>query len=120
MRKAWMVLGIVGLLAGSACGGGSSDGDDKPAATTPGGQKPAVSIKGLGTTWEPDDITIKPGDIVEWNVTGSIVHDLKGDEDVFHKASSKFKYTHKYEDAGTFSYQCTIHAGMTGTITVEP
>ena len=51
---------------------------------------------------------------------GSIVHDLKGDEGVSHKAASKFTVTHTFDKAGTYRYQCTIHPGMTGTVTVNP
>jgi plastocyanin len=53
-------------------------------------------------------------------VAGSIVHDLHGDEGVAHKAASTFKVTHKYDKAGTYAYQCTIHPGMKGTVTVNP
>ncbi len=115
MRKFFTAVAAVGLLAGAACGGGSKD---KPASPT-GGAAPAAVIKAEGTTWSPNDVTLKSGDVVEWNVEGSIVHDLKGDEGVSHAASSKFTVTHKFTTAGTFSYQCTIHSGMTGTITVS-
>jgi len=117
MRKFFMAVAAVGLLAGSACGGGSND-DPKPSAPV-GGPAAAVTIKGLGTTWDSDDVTIEAGEVVEWLVDGSIVHDLKGDDGVFHKASSKYVYTHKYSKPGTYSYQCTIHPGMTGTVTAN-
>ena len=29
-------------------------------------------------------------------------------------------YTHTFATAGTFPYECTIHGGMNGTITVDP
>jgi len=117
MRKFFIALAAFGLLAGAACG--SDDGNDKPSTTTAGGAAPAVSIKGLGTTWDPDDVTIKPGETVEWVIDGSIVHDLKGDEGINHKAASKFTVKHKYTEPGTFTYSCTIHAGMVGTVTVS-
>jgi plastocyanin len=118
MRKVLLGIAVVGLLAGSACGGGDDDPKKDPAPTS--GQAPAATIKGLGTTWEPDEVTVKAGEVVEWDVDGSIVHDLKGDEGVAHKAASKYTYTHKYAKPGTYSYQCTIHPGMTGTVTVTP
>ncbi len=117
MRKFLIVFAAAGLLAGSACGGGS-DGD-KPTSTTKAGAAPAVSIKAQGTTWEPDDVKIKAGDIVEWDVSGSIVHDLKGDEGISHKAASMYKVTHTYKKPGTYSYSCTIHPGMVGTVEVS-
>ena len=88
MRKFFIAVAAVGLLAGAACG--SDDGDKPTATTSAGGGAPTVQIDAKGTTWEPDDVTVKTGEIVEWVVDGSIVHDLKGDEGVSHKAASKF------------------------------
>lgn len=116
MRKVLVGIAVVGLLAGSACGGGAK----KATPTTANGQPAAVTIKSEGTTWNPAEVTVKAGDIVEWSIDGSIVHDLKGDEAVSHKAGSKFTVSHTYAKAGTYSYQCSIHAGMTGTVTVNP
>lgn len=112
-----MLLGRMAfvLLAAGACGGG----DEEPSPSI-GGQAPAVSITGEGTTWNPDEVTVEAGDVVEWKVEGSIVHDLKGDDDVVHKAASKYSYRHTYDKPGTYSYVCTIHPGMTGTVTVKP
>lgn len=118
MRKFLMAAAAVGLLAGSACGGGSNNDDPKPSAPVGAGAA-AVTIKATGTTWEPDDVSIDAGEVVKWDVDGSIVHDLKGDDGVSHKASSKYVYTHKYSQPGTYSYQCTIHPGMTGTVTAK-
>src|SRR4051794_26488893 len=99
MRKFLIAVAAVGLLAGTACGSGS---DDKKASTTTsaGAVAPTVQIKAEGTTWVPDDVTIKSGDTVEWVVDGSIVHDLHGDEGVSHKANSKFTVDHTYKSAG--------------------
>jgi plastocyanin len=119
MRKFLVAVAALTFLGGAACGGGG-DGKDKPKPTTPAGAAPAATIKAAGTTWDPDEVTVKVGEVVEWDVDGSIVHDLKGDEDVSHKAGSKFTATHTYDKAGTYAFQCTIHAGMNGTVVVEP
>ena len=116
MRKFFVAVAAVGLLAGAACG---DSGTKKPAAKPAGGATPAAVIKAQGTTWSPNDVTVKTGDTVEWDVDGSIVHDLHGDEGIVHKAASKFTATHTFSKAGTFSYQCAIHPGMTGTVTVS-
>jgi plastocyanin len=119
MRKFLVAVAALTFLGGAACGGGDDSKKDTP-TTQAGGAAPAATIKAEGTTWSPGEVTVKVGDVVEWDVTGSIVHDLKGDEGVSHKASSKFTATHTYDKAGTYAYQCTIHAGMNGTITVNP
>lgn len=123
MRKsvlAFAVTALLGLTAG-ACGGGEEGGSaSTPTKPAGGSGEAAAVINATGTTWEPDEVTIDAGETVKWEIKGSIVHDLKGDEGVEHKASSNYEYTHTYEKAGTYSYQCTIHPGMTGTITVNP
>ena len=118
MRKFLIAAAALGLLAGAAC---SSDSGKKSSTTptTDAGGAVAATITAQGTTWKPDDVTVQTGDTVKWVVNGSIVHDLKGDDGVSHKANSNFTVKHTFNDEGTFSYQCTIHPGMTGTITVQ-
>ncbi|MDP1793831.1 MAG: cupredoxin domain-containing protein [Acidimicrobiales bacterium] len=123
MRKTFLAVALTALLGltAGACGGGSDDPEGSSKPTTPaGGDAAAATINASGTTWEPDEVAIKAGETVKWDVKGSIVHDLKGDEGVEHKAASKYVVTHTYEKPGTYSYQCTVHPGMTGTVTVTP
>jgi plastocyanin len=119
MRKVFVGLAVFGLLAGAACSSDGGKKDGKPSPTSPAGPA-AATIKASGTTWDPQEVSIKTGDVVEWSVDGSIVHDLKGDEGVSHKAASNFKQTHRYGKPGTYAFQCTIHPGMNGTVTVAP
>ena len=118
MRKMFLGVAVFVLLAGASCGGGDDNG--KKATTSTAGGPAAASIEGQGTTWEPDEVTVKAGEVVEWVVDGSIVHDLQGDEGVSHKAASNFTVRHTYDKPGTYAYSCTIHPGMTGTVTVTP
>ena len=117
MRKFLVAVAVLTFLGGAACGGGSKQKNATP-TTAAGGGAPAVTIKAAGTTWDPKEVDVKVGDVVKWDVDGSIVHDLKGDDGVSHKAGSKFTATHAYDKAGTYAYQCTIHAGMNGTVVV--
>lgn len=120
MRKMFLGLAVFALTAAAACGGGDDGDGSGDGATTTAGGPAAATIHATGTTWEPGEVTINAGETVLWDVTGSIVHDLKGDEGVSHKAASKYKYSHTYDKAGTYSYQCTIHPGMNGTVVVRP
>jgi plastocyanin len=118
MRKFLVAAAAFTFLGAAACG---DSGSKKDTPTTQAGTgAAAATIKPEGTTWNPGEVTVKAGDTVEWDVDGSIVHDLKGDDGVAHKAGSKFTATHVYKKAGTYAYQCTIHAGMNGTVTVNP
>jgi len=117
MRKFLVAAAAFTFLGAAACG---DSGSKKETTTTQAsGAAPAATIKTEGTTWSPGEVTVKAGETVEWDVDGSIVHDLKGDDEVAHKAGSKFTVTHVYDKAGTYAYQCTIHAGMNGTVVVE-
>ena len=117
MRKFLVAVAALTFLGGAACGGG---GKEKATPTTASGDgTPGATIKAAGTTWEPKEVNVKVGQSVKWDVDGSIVHDLKGDDGLAHKAGSKFTATHSYDKAGTYAFQCTIHAGMNGTVVVE-
>jgi plastocyanin len=79
-------------------------------------------------TFSPSSLTIRVGDTVTWsglnnehNVTGSAAQDLG----VFCGSSlqslgTETSCSHTFTTAGTFPYECTIHAsfGMTGSLTV--
>ncbi|MEY2473543.1 MAG: Copper binding protein plastocyanin/azurin family [Actinomycetota bacterium] len=117
MRKFLVAVAALMFLGGAACGGGSKKATPTTAA---GGGAPAATVKAEGTTWAPKETNVKVGDVVEWDVDGSIVHDLNGDDGVAHKAGSKFTQRHTYDKAGTYAFQCTIHAGMNGTVVVSP
>ncbi len=76
-------------------------------------------ITAAGTVWKPADVTAKVGETVTWNVKKGLIHDLVGEDGVKHDAADEFNYTHAYSAAGEFAYQCTLHAGMSGTVTVK-
>jgi len=66
-----------------------------------------------------DSITIQVGDTVRWvNPPGGNNHNVTGSFG-FSGTSTEFTYEVTFNTAGTFPYECTIHDGMDGTITVE-
>ena len=69
----------------------------------------------------PDQITIQQGDTVTWTNEGPTAHsatapDGSFDTGVFSAGGSR---SETFDEAGTFSYFCTPHPNMTGTIVVE-
>ncbi len=69
----------------------------------------------------PGQVTINQGDTVTWTNNGPTAHsatapDGSFDTGVFPAGQSR---SHTFNDSGTFSYICTPHPSMTGTIVVQ-
>ena len=72
-------------------------------------------------SFSPKTLTIQAGDTVQWNnAAGGNTHNITSNNGTFgHSNGSSFTYSFTFNSAGSNPYQCTIHGGMTGTITVE-
>lgn len=128
-----VAAGFLGsLLLTAACGGSSS-----PAKTAGSGAKadgPSVNTALLA--FDPQMVNIKKGQTVTWVGGDNITHVLvegtytvggdklrteQTDDKAFHLDLSKKGQTvsHTYTTAGTFTYYCSIHKGMNGTVVVS-
>jgi plastocyanin len=76
-----------------------------------------VVLKSIKFT--PRKITIHKGGTVRWVwKDGAIAHNVTGKG--YHSATiKKGSFRHTFKKAGKFSYRCTIHPGMTGTVIVR-
>jgi plastocyanin len=69
--------------------------------------------------FSPSNITIAVGDTVRWtNPAGGPSHNVTGNGYQSVTASS-FTFTHTFTQQGIENYQCTIHPGMQGSVTVQ-
>ena len=121
------VLIVVAVAAVMACEGGRSYGTG---TTTPGIiQPPAPPPTDTGVVviitdnvFTPASISLPAGRIVRWLNQGSQPHTVTANNASFNSgaipAGSNFQLS--FPAAGTFPYQCTIHVGMTGSVTVTP
>jgi plastocyanin len=127
MRRILLLLCALVALVAAGCGGGSSSGSSgtssAPAATSSSaGGGGAVTIKMQNIAFDPKSTTVKVGQKVTWvnddtvthNVTANSGADFKSKD--FGKGAS-FSFTPT--KAGTIKYVCTIHPGMTATLTVQ-
>jgi plastocyanin len=122
-------------LAFAGCGDDDEDTTsaapaETPAAQTTDGQTGAapapeaaageVIMKGI--RFQPADITVKVGDTVTWKNEDPVEHNAV-DEKTGQFKSELFgeggTYEFEAKEAGKIDYVCTVHPGMTGTITVE-
>jgi plastocyanin len=110
------------VLAISACGGGGSDtgSTSAPASTSSSASGGGVQIKMQNIAFSPKTATVKVGQKVTWTNDDSTDHNVTADSGAFKSKDfgngATFSFTP--DKAGTFKYQCTIHPGMTATLTV--
>jgi plastocyanin len=114
MRRLLAVPPILVLLLAAGCGGGSGGGE----ATA---LKPGDVIGMRSLRFKPDHVQVPVGQQITWRNDESVGHDVKADSgasfasDTFTKDKT-FSWTP--DKAGTVTYECTLHPGMTGTIDV--
>lgn len=78
-----------------------------------------VSIE--DSRFQDDDVTIRPGDSVTWTNDDSLTHIVVADDGSFDSGQLDpgQNFTLAFDTAGTYTYHCSIHPDMTGSITVE-
>jgi plastocyanin len=113
-RSMWLFWSVALLcLAGAAC-------DDSPSGVENGQE-----IQLLSETFAPSTLTISAGTTVRWVNTRNTRHDVTpnntaqaGVWTAFVLDTNGEARSYTFNTAGTFSYRCTLHSGMNGTITV--
>jgi len=71
------------------------------------------------TAYSPSPVTVAVGGSVTWTNNDNTAHTSTGSSWNSGAISPGGKYTMTFSSAGTFVYHCTIHPGMTGTVTVQ-
>jgi plastocyanin len=128
MTRILLALCAVVALAAAGCGSSNSSstssGSSSSASTSTAAASSSsggVTIKMQNIAFDPKEVTVKVGQKVTWtnedtvdhNVTSQSGETIKSDN--FGKGGT-FSFTPK--KAGKISYVCTIHPGMTATLTV--
>lgn len=110
-------------LAISACGGGGSGGGSTStsSASSSAGGGGSVQIKMQNIAFAPKSTTVKVGEKVTWTNDDTTDHNVTADSGADFKSKDfgnggTFSFTP--DKAGTIKYECTIHPGMVGTLTV--
>ena len=105
-----------------ACGG--SDHGTNPCTDCGGGPLlHATRVTATsGLAFDPNAVTIPAGDTIFYtfqSVQHNVIFDTPGNPgDVPNTINATVK--RKFPTAGTFNYHCSIHASMTGAVTVTP
>jgi plastocyanin len=105
--------------AGGGYGAGAAQGPEEP--SKPGGDAPrAETVEMVDFAFEPSRATIEAGGKVTWKNQGQAPHTATADDDSFDTGTvdAGKLAAETFKEAGRFSYICTIHPDMKGTIEV--
>ena len=131
VRSSVAAAAVLSVLLTAACGGSSSSGARSTSKSTAD-----ASVNTALLAFDPKEVRIKAGQTVSWVGGDNITHVLvegtydvgadglrtkETDDKAFSLRLTKKgqQVTHTYDKAGTFTYFCSIHKGMNGTVTVS-
>jgi plastocyanin len=115
----------IALVVAAACGGGG--GSDSPPInpiipSTPDAPIATTSVSLQDNAFNPRDIVVPPSAVVTFTNTDKLAHNvIFSNQNVpsITDWTSGDRTTTMPAAAGTYSYTCTIHAGMSGTVKVQ-
>jgi len=126
MSSIRLALAAALLVICSGCGSSYSTPTTPTTPTTPstGGNGTPVSIVGgasvmTTTAFAPSPVTVGVGGSVTWTNNDNTAHTSTGSTWNSGTINPGGTFTTTFPSAGTFVYHCTIHPGMTGTVTVQ-
>jgi len=103
-------LGAAALVLATACSG---DG--------PTGPVPADEVRVSNNSFSPATRSVATGTTLTFRWSASAAtHNVTFNDGPASANQSSGTFQRTFNTAGSFPYQCTLHSGMTGTITVVP
>lgn len=120
MRAAVGGLVLITVLV-AGCGGGGTDPGGGGGGSVNTCPSTSASISVNDNSFTPGCTTVAPGTTVTWtwgaNVSNNHNVTFPGGPSSNTQTSGTFQRT--FSQAGTFSYTCTVHAGMSGQVRVQ-
>jgi plastocyanin len=126
--KSWSMISIAVLIAimsiSNSCT--KSSMAYMTGTGTTGGTKGAggpgtneVWIQGMAFT--PSTITVAAGTTITWTNQDMVVHNVTSNPALFSSGSlgNGATFSFKFSNKGTYSYSCTLHPSMVGTVIVN-
>ncbi len=127
--SAWGLAAFAAGLLMSGCGGGGSSYSSPTSMPTVAPNPPAaadvvITITGIdgGMSFSPNPAPVKPGQTVAWRNNGGTTHTATADGGAFDTgpiADGATSAPITMSTAGAFSYHCSIHPSMVGSLTVS-
>jgi plastocyanin len=123
-RIAALSLAVVLAACGGSSGGSSTPPPTSPGTGTPGLTNPTVttSVAIQNTAFNPTDIQVVPSAVVTFTNNDNIAHNVTFSNSAIASVpnfNSGSRTVAMPATAGTYTYSCTIHSGMTGSVLVK-
>ena len=116
------LLALAVILTTIGCGAGYGSSPSSPSSTVSADVTIQIQGDRGNQSFAPSPTTVRVGQTVAWKNADSIAHDTTQDASRFGTGTLNAGTTSNaitMSTAGTFTYHCAIHPGMTGTITVQ-
>jgi plastocyanin len=120
MRRAAALLPVLAVAGLAGCGGGGgADTATEAAPAAAGGAGGAVEI--VDFSYKPADLTVAKGTTVEFTNEDSTAHTATAKGGAFDSGTIQPGKSSQVtlDQTGTFTYTCSFHPFMKGTVTVE-
>jgi plastocyanin len=123
-RTTRIIISVLLLLGVTAC----TDNDDPaaststtsdPSTTTDADDIGAVVIQVRDNSFSPDATEVGVSETVTWDFsTADRPHDVVFDAERGSAILDGGTWSTSFDEPGTYAYECTLHSGMTGQLTV--
>lgn len=106
--------------ADASVGPAESSAGDAPTTTAATGVA-GTEVDIADYAFAPTPLVASVGDTVTWTNQDDFAHTSTGDDDAWRSGDIEpgATFEHTFDEAGTFSYHCSIHNFMEGEIVVE-
>lgn len=98
---------------------GSLSGQASVTVESPLAPPSTVSVTVNDNVFNPSATTIDLGGQVTWTWSGSQQHNVTFQSGASSATQDSGTFSRTFSAVGLFSYQCTLHSGMQGSVTVE-
>lgn len=113
-----VLLGVALLGCGDDDDGAAGDG----ATTEAAGEDAAASVTIRDLAFEPDELTVQTGDVIEVSNEDGVQHTFTSDDagfDTVLEPGGSGTARVATSEPGTYDFVCSFHPAMQGSITVE-
>lgn len=131
MKRKWIIF-ILLVAASLTMGCTSYNNSEEPAVpanettTSPTNETLAMTSESMtgevsiqNFAFNPQSVTISPGDTVKWTNFDSVPHTIDGTDFASDALQNGDSFSHTFTETGTYDYKCSIHPSMTGVVIVQ-